>query len=219
MEFDEKKLLSFVSTNKQMQVLVDEQILEIIPLIEKGRLEEVRELLEDGANANEEDYFKGSALFVAVVKREYKIAKLLCSFGANPFHLCANHSTAFYESLVQDNHDLALYFINNSLDHYFESINDFEFFEIMQCQISPDILFALVSNGYNFDVVELYRKFPEYKWIPKTIKRFDNERKSELVHLLHHSLDELKLYGVEGMFNEIMDAFSFKSHQKDELVG
>lgn len=220
MDYDQKKLDAFLrKVHGKVTTKDDDSQTKLIPLIQgSSPLSEIELLLRDGrSDANEEDYILGSVLLLCTTRRERELCKILVNYGANPFHYCGQGTTPFFEAIFSDDIELASYYIENAFEHHFESINDFEFFERMQTQISEPILYRLLKAGYIFDFVDLYRKFPEYSWVVDVIRSLDNNTRVELLHYLHYSLFEFQVYGNRENYRELVKSMKLVDDKEDDI--
>ncbi len=220
MDYDQKKLDAFLrKVHGKVTTKEANSQTKLIPLIlGSSPLSDLEQLLKNGSSdANEEDYILGSVLLLCTTRGEREFCKTLVNYGANPFHYCGQGTTPFYEAIYRDDIELASYYIENAFEHHFESINDFDFFEIMQTQISEPILSALLKAGYIFDFVDLYRKFPECSWVVDVVKSLDNNTRVELLHYLHYSLFEFQVYGNRENYRKLVKSMKLVDDNEDDI--
>jgi hypothetical protein len=90
--------------------------LELITAAERGDLQKVTRLLDQGTNINKKDIHGNTALFLASMKGRLKIAELLLVNGANVNEECGDKMTALMAATIYNHEDTVQLLIDNGAD-------------------------------------------------------------------------------------------------------
>jgi ankyrin repeat protein len=105
-------MLGAFSNNLQSQT-TDELV---IKYAQEGNYYQLKQLLDNGANANAKDYYGGTALMSAAVMGDLEICKLLINHGADVNAQDKYGFTALWDAITYDNLEISKLLINHGAD-------------------------------------------------------------------------------------------------------